>query len=116
MNYPRMILAALAATMAYFIIGGLSLALAPQLAAEFRKYPAVYRGQEAMNSVIPVGMAAIFVGILVLAVLYAMVDQRGSGVAEGALFGAMQQAVAYFVEWMVGGILIGVIYQPRGAR
>jgi hypothetical protein len=43
-----------------------------------------------------------------------MICQRGSGVAEGALFGALQQAVAYFIEWTVVGILIGVIYRLKG--
>lgn len=140
MNYPRIVIAALAATVAYFVIGGLSFVLAPQLAEEFRKYPAIYRTQESMKGVIPVGMAAMFVGILVLAVLYAMIYRGGSGGAGGALFGALigvfavcafvlhnyvnlniglqltlQQAVAYFIEWTVVGILIGVIYQPTGA-
>jgi uncharacterized membrane protein len=140
MNYPRIVIAALAATVAYFVIGGLSFVLAPQLAEEFRKYPAIYRTQESMKGVIPVGMAAMFVGILVLAVLYAMIYRGGSGAAGGALFGALigvfavcafvlhnyvnlniglkltlQQAVAYFIEWTVVGILIGVIYQPKGA-
>jgi len=140
MNYSRILLAGLAATVVYFAIGGLSFALLPQLADEFRKYPAVYRTQEGMKSVMPIGMAAMFVGILVLAVLYAMMYRAASGVAEGAGFGALigifavcvfvlhnyvnlniglkltlQQAAAYFIEWTVVGILLGVIYRPKGA-
>jgi MFS family permease len=140
MNYSRILLAGLAATVVYFAIGGLSFALLPQLADEFRKYPAVYRTQEGMKSVMPIGMAAMFVGILVLAVLYAMMYRAASGVAEGAGFGALigifavcvfvlhnyvnlniglkltlQQATAYFIEWTVVGILLGVIYRPKGA-
>jgi hypothetical protein len=138
MNYTRIVLAALAGTVAYFAIGGLSFGLMPQLADEFRRYPAVYRTQEGMKSVMPIGLAAMFVGILVLAVLYAMVYRGGSGAAEGARFGALigvfavcafvlhnyvnlnigpkltlQQAVAYFIEWTVVGLLIGVIYKPK---
>jgi hypothetical protein len=85
----------------------------------------------------PAGMAALFVAILALAVLYAMLDQGGSGVAQGASFGALigvfaegafvmhnyvnlnigakltlQQGLAYFAEWLVVGIVIGLIYRP----
>jgi hypothetical protein len=137
MNYSRLALAALGATVAYFVIGFLFFGLLPQLADEFRKYPAVYRTEEAMKSVMPIGIAAIFLAILVLAVIYAMVYRGGAGVAEGARFGALigifavcafvlhnyvnlniglkltlQQAAAYFIEWTVVGILIGLIYKP----
>jgi hypothetical protein len=85
-----------------------------------------------MKSVMPPGIAAMFLAMLVLAVIYAMLYQGGSGVAEGARFGALigvfsvcafvvhnyvnlnigqrlsiGPAVAYFVEWMVTGIVIG---------
>jgi hypothetical protein len=140
MNYSRILLGALAATVAYFAIGGLSFALMPQLAGEFRKYPAVYRNQEGMKSVMPIGLAAMFVGLFVLGVLYALMYHGGSGVAEGARFGALigvfavcvfvlhnyvnlniglkltlQQATMYFIEWVVVGIVLGVIYRPKGA-
>jgi hypothetical protein len=136
MNFSRLALAALGAFVAYFVLGALAFALLP-LRNEFHKYPAVYRSQEAIKSVMPVGMAAMFVAMLVLAVIYAMLYQGGSGVAEGARFGALigvfsvcafvvhnyvnlnigpkltlQQAAAYLVEWIVTGIVIGVIYRP----
>lgn len=85
----------------------------------------------------PAGMAAMFVAMLVLAVIYAMLYQGGSGFAEGARFGTLigvfavcafvvhnyvnlniglkltlEQAAAYFVEWTVVGIVIGLIYKP----
>ena len=107
------------------------------LRTEFLKYPAVYRSQEGIKSVMPAGMAAMFVAMLVLAVIYAMLYRGGSGVVEGARFGALiavfsvcsfvihnyvnlniglkltlQQAVAYSVEWMVVGVVIGLIYRP----
>jgi hypothetical protein len=66
-----------------------------------------------------------------------MLYQGGSGLAEGARFGALigvfsvcsfvvhnyvnlnigltltvQQAIAYFIEWTVAGIMIGLIYRP----
>jgi hypothetical protein len=140
MSYSRLAFAALGAFVAYFILGGLSFALFPSLADEFRKYPAVYRSRDGMKSVMPAGMAAMLLAMLVLAVIYAMLYKGGSGVAEGARFGALigvfsictfvvhnyvnlniglkltlQQAAAYFIEWVVAGIVIGLIYRPPTA-
>ena len=137
MNFTRIVLAALGAFVAYFVLGGLSFVLIPSLKTEFLKYPLVYRSQDSMKSVIPVGMAAMLVAMVVLAVIYAMLYRGGSGVAEGARFGALigvfaicafvihnyvnlnigaaltaQQSVAYSVEWVVTGIVIGLIYRP----
>jgi len=134
----RIALAALGGFAAYFILGGLAFGLLPSLRSEFLKYPAVYRSQQGQMSHMPAGMAAMFVAILALAVIYALLYQSGSGVAEGvrlgSLFGALigvdsvctlmvhnyvnlnielkltlQQAAAYFVEWTVTGIVIGLI-------
>jgi hypothetical protein len=137
MNYGRIFLAALGAFLAYFVIGGLSFVLVPSLKNEFLRYPAVYRSQEGIKSVMPAGMAAMFVAIFALAVIYARLYRGGSGLAEGASFGALigvfaigsfvvhnyvnlnigvkltiQQSVAYFLEWLVVGIVIGLIYKP----
>jgi hypothetical protein len=136
-NFLRIFLASLGAFVAYMVFGGLVFALIPSLKAEFLKFPAVYRDHDGQMSHMPVGMAAIFLSIVVLAVLYAMLYQGGSGLAEGARFGALIglfvlgafvlhnyvnlniglrltliSAVAYFIEWMVAGIVIGLIYRP----
>jgi len=136
MNYVRIGLAALGAFIAYFVLGGLAFT-APWMKNEFMKYPAVYRSQEGIRSVMPAGMAAMFVAMLALAVIYAMLYRGGSGWAEGARFGALiglfaicsfvihnyvnlniglkltlQQSVAYFIEWLVVGVVIGLIYRP----
>ena len=141
MRPSRIVLAALGAFVAYFVIGGLLFAVLPSLRTEFLKYPAVYRPKEGQLSHMPAGMAAMFLAVLALAVIYAMLYQGGSGVAEGARFGALigvfaigafvvhnyvnlniglkltlQQAAAYFLEWVVTGIVIGLIYgspKPR---
>jgi hypothetical protein len=141
MNFTRIALAAVSGFVAYFILGSLAFGLFPSLRNEFLKYPAIYRSQEAMKSVMPGGMAAMFVGIAMLAVLYAMLYRGRSGLAEGARSGAIfgvligvfaicafvvhnyvnlqiglkltaQQAVAYFVEWVVTCMVIGLIYRP----
>ncbi|MGA8074841.1 MAG: hypothetical protein WB995_15295 [Candidatus Acidiferrales bacterium] len=79
----------------------------------------------------------MLVAVLSLAVIYAMMYRGGSGLLEGARFGALigvfaigsfvihnyvnlniglkltvEQSVAYFVEWVVVGIVIGLIYRP----
>jgi hypothetical protein len=136
MSYGRLALAALGAFVAYMAIGGIAFTVGP-LRAEFLNYPAVYRSQESMKGVMPYGMAAMYVAMLVLAVIYAMLYRGGSGVLEGARFGAMigvfavcafvihnhvnlniglrltvGQAAAYLVEWIAAGIAIGLIYRP----
>jgi len=141
MNYGRLALAALGGFIAYFVIGGLSFGLVPSLRTEFLKYPAVYRTQEGIKSVMPAGMAAMFVAILALAAIYAKLYRGASRLTEGATFGALigifaigsfvihnyvnlniglkltlQQCVAYFLEWLVVGIAIGMIYKPAIAK
>jgi hypothetical protein len=137
MNFTRIAFAALGAFVAYFLLGGISFVLMPSLKDEFMKYPGVYRSQDAMRSVIPAGMVAMLIAMIVLAVIYSMLYRGGSGLTEGARFGALigvfavcafvvhnyvnlnigakltlQQSIAYFVEWVITGAVIGLIYRP----
>jgi hypothetical protein len=137
MNYARIAYAAVGAFVTYFVLGGASFALVPSLKEEFLKYPAVYRSKEGIMKVMPAGMAFMFLAIVALAVIYALMCQGGWGVWEGARFGALigiysvgffvvhnyvnlniglkltvQQAIAYFVQWTICGIVIGLIYRP----
>jgi hypothetical protein len=84
MNFTRIFLAAVGGFVAYFVLGGIAFGLLPWLKNEFMKYPAVYRSQEGIKSTMPVGMAAMFVSILALAVIYAMLFRGGSGLVQGA--------------------------------
>lgn len=136
MNYSRIALAGLGATVVYFAIGFLLFALLP-LADEVRQYAAVYRTPESMQRVAPVGMAALLLSMMALAALYALVVRDGSAVAQGVRFGflvgvfaassfvlhnyvslniglrlALLQAVAYFVQWIGSGVVIALIYRP----
>ena len=138
MNFGRIALAAFGGLVVYFVLGFLMFAVLPTMKTEFAKYPAVYRPHEAMKSFMPLGMGAILVEMVVLAVLYAMTYRGGSGLAAGAAFGALigvfavcsfvvhnyvnlnigltltiQQGVAYFFQWLVTGIVMGLIYRPR---
>ena len=137
MNYSRLVLAALGGTVASFAFGFLLFLLVPALIDEAHKYPAVFRPKEKMMAVMPIGMVATFLAILVVAILFAMTHQGGSGTTEGARFGvligifvvcafvlhnyvnlniglklALGQAVAYFVQWTIVGMVIGLIYKP----
>jgi amino acid transporter len=137
MNYLRLVLAALGGTVASFAVGFLLMALVPALIEEGHKYPAVFRRKEEMFKVMPIGLVASFVAILVVAIIFAMIHRGGSGMTEGARFGvligifvvcgfvlhnyvnlnigmklALGQAAAYFIQWTVVGVVIGLIYKP----
>jgi hypothetical protein len=137
MNYSRILLASVCAFIAYFIYGGVLFGALPWLRTEFAKYPAVYRSQEGIKSTMPFGMLAMFVALAAIAMLYAMAYSGGPGVVEGARFGALigvfavgsfvvhnyvnlniglkltvQQSIAYFVQWTIVGIVIGLVYRP----
>jgi hypothetical protein len=137
MSYSSLALAALGGTVASFAFGSLVFWLVPSLIDEAHKYPAVFRPKEKMMSVMPIGLVATFLAILVVAIIFAMIHQGGSGATEGARFGvligifvvcgfvlhnyvnlniglklALGQAVAYFVQWTIVGIVIGLIYKP----
>jgi hypothetical protein len=136
MNYARLALAAIAAFVAYFVIGGLTFT-SSVMREEFLRYSSVYRSQESMKSVFPIGMAAMLVAMFALVVIYSLAYRGGSGLTEGARFGALvgafavcafvihnyvnlniggrltlAQAIAYFFQWLVVGIVIGLIYKP----
>ena len=139
MNYSRLALAALGGTVASFAFGFLVFWLVPSLINEAHKYPAVFRPREEMNSVMPIGLVASFIAILVVAIIFAMIYQGGSGIMEGARLGvligifavcnvlhnymnfniglklALGQAAAYFFQWIIVGTVIGLIYKPLAA-
>jgi hypothetical protein len=136
MNYSRLALAALGGTVASFAVGFLVMWLVPALFEEVQKYPAVYRPKEQMMSVMPFGFFAAFIAVVVVTIIFALSYQGGSGTTEGARLGiligilavcnvlhnyvnlniglklALGQAAAYFVQWTITGIVIGLIYKP----
>jgi hypothetical protein len=141
MSYSSLGLAALGGTVASFAFGFLVFWLVPGLIKEGRKYPAVFRPKEEMTPVMPIGFVATFISILVVAIIFAMIHQGGSGATEGARFGvligifvvcafvlhnyvnlniglklALGQSVAYFAQWTIIGMVIGLIYKPLALR
>jgi hypothetical protein len=122
---------------ASFAFGFLVLWLAPALIKEGHKYPAVFRPTGEMMTVMPIGLVATFISILVATIIFAMIHPGGSGATQGARFGvligifvvsafvlhnyvnlniglklALGQAAAYFVQWTIIGTVIGLIYKP----
>ena len=141
MNVLRLGLAALAGLVAQFAVGFLLLWAIPGLLTEARRHAGVFRPEEEMMRVMPVGMAASLLAIVVAAILFAMIHPGGAGVAQGARFGALVglfvvfgfvlhnyanlniglklaflQAVAYFVQWVAVGIVVALVYRPLAAR
>ena len=64
---------------AYFAFGFLVLWLVPALINESHKYPAVFRPKEKMMTVMPIGLVATFMAIQVVAIIFVMIHQGGSG-------------------------------------
>lgn len=135
MNPTRIALAALAALVAYFIVGGIFFAI-PALRAEFAKYPAVFRTGEAINAVMAVGVLGILLAIGAAAAIFARMHPTGAGLDAGLKFGALLalfqlgslvlhnymnlnigwrlsalQGIAYSAEWIVVGVVISMVYR-----
>jgi len=135
-NYIRIALASLGAVAAYFIYGFAMFAAWPSMKTEFLKYPNVYRPKDEMMKVMPYGMVAILVAIVVVAILYARIYTAGGGVVSGIYLGALiglfsvctfaihnyinlniglrltiYQSIAYFIQWVIVGTAIGLIYK-----
>lgn len=137
MNYGRIVLATLGATVAYFAFGFVLFAALPAMKREFMKYPNVYRSEDSMMKVMPFGMAAILVSIAAVALLYAKAYPAGglaSGIYLGVLIGifsvstfvihnyvnlniglklTLYQGICYFLQWVIVGATIGLIYRDR---
>lgn len=136
-NYVRIALAFLGATVAYFVCGFVMFAALPRMKREFMKYPNVFRSQDGMKKVMPYGMVSILISIVVVAVLYAKIYPAGGGIASGVYLGALigifsvcvfaihnyvylnigltltlYEGITYFIQWVVVGATIGLIYKP----
>ena len=135
MNYARIVLAAVAATVVDAVYGFAVYGML--LASEFARYPGVYRPNDVGMTYLPLMFAGVFIGMIVAAMIYAKGYEGGSGVAEGARFGlllgvfvvfttasvnyatlnvgrkiAVMTLAAGFVEWLIIGTIIGLVYKP----
>jgi len=136
-NYARIALAFLGGTVAYFVCGFTMFGALPAMKSEFMKYPNVYRSHDGMMKVMPYSVVSILISIVVVAVLYAKSYPAGGGIASGVYLGALigifsvctfvihnyvnlniglkltlYQGITYFIQWVIVGAAIGLIYKP----
>jgi hypothetical protein len=134
MNYSRLVLAAVAATVVDMCFGFVVYGNA--LTSQFAQYPGVYRAADDMSHM-PVLMVGVLVCTLAASFIYAKGYEGGSGVAEGARFGAavgvfvggyaglvywavlrigrnlaITMGAVGLVEWLILGVIIGLVYKP----
>ena len=137
MNYARIALASLGGTVAYFILGFIMLAALPAMKSEFMKYPNVYRSHDSMMKVMPYNLVGILISIVVVTVLYARIHSADGGIVSGIYLGALigifsvctyaihnyanlnigfavtlYEGITYFIQWVIVGAAIGLIYKP----
>jgi hypothetical protein len=107
------------------------------MASEFERYSEVYRVGEEGMAYLPLMFVGILIAMPALVAIYAKGYEGGSGVVEGARFGALigfflavlsasvnygtlhigrklalYYAAAGFFEWVINGMVIGLVYRP----
>ncbi len=134
MNYGRLALAAVLGTVADMTYGFVAYGML--LTGQFSQYPGVYRPADDMSHM-PVLVAGAFVAVLAATFIYSKGYEGRGGVEEGLRFGAVMGlfcvgyaamvnyavlnigrrlavglAAAGFAEWLVVGLVIGLVYKP----
>ena len=135
MNVTWIAIAAVAALVAYFMVGGIFFAV-PAMRTEFAKYPAVYRSGDASKSVMVPGMLGLLLAMGAAAALFARMHPAGTGIGAGLEYGVLLalfqlgafvlhnhmmlnigrrmsvlQGVAYSAEWIAAGVVISLVYR-----
>jgi hypothetical protein len=134
-NYGRAAVAALVATLVYYMFGFFSEGWL--FRGEFAAYAPVYRSSDTVMRYMPLGMVCTFIGAFVVAMIYARLCSGRNGLVEGARLGvligifvacvfvgvnyvtlniggklALELAASATVQWTLVGIVIGLIYRP----
>lgn len=135
MNYARAAVAALVATLVYYMAGFFTEGWL--FRGDFAPYAAVYRSSDTVMRYMPLGMVFSLIGTFVVAMIYARLCSGRNGVIEGLRLGALigvfvacvfvgtnyvvlniggklalEEAAGSFVQWLLVGIVIGLIYRP----
>jgi hypothetical protein len=135
MNYGRLALTAVVATVVDFIYG--YAVYGTLLTSEFAKYPNLFRPMDVQLSYLPMMFAAFLVGMFAIVGIYAKGYEGGNGLQEGMRFGFLISvfvityvvggnyavmnigrritaylALAALVEWLIVGMTIGAVYKP----
>jgi hypothetical protein len=134
-NYTRLGVAALAATLVDIVYGFVVYGIA--LAREVSMYGGIFRRVEEINAKWPWLVAGLILAMLAASFVYAKAYEPGSGIWRGARFGvvigllvvgyvaignyvvlrigqrlAVFMAAAALGEWIAIGITIGAVYKP----
>jgi hypothetical protein len=138
MNYPRVMIAAVAANIVFFAWGFLMEGWL--IRKDFAPSAALYRTSDLQIKYMPFGMAAVLVALLAAVVLYAGWCGGTSGAMKGLQFGllmgvlitgihpisnlvtmnmdlklGLEISVSTFIGWVLAGIVIGLVYKPAVA-
>jgi hypothetical protein len=135
MSYGRLVIAAVAGTVVDAVYG--FVVYGTLLQSSFAMYPGVYRPAAMGMDFMPYLMGGIFLAMLAAAFIYAKGYEGGSGLVEGARFGAAiglfavgyasivnyatinlgrrhtaMMGTAALGEWIIDGIVLGLVYKP----
>ncbi len=135
MNYPRLVLAAVAALITFFAWGFLTEGWL--LRKDFAASAALYRTSDLQMKYMPLGMVATLVALLAAVVLYAGWCGGTSGAVRGLQFGlligvfvacihsisnlvtmnmqtklGLEIALCNAFGWLLVGLVIGLVYRP----
>lgn len=135
MNYPRVLLAAVAALFVFFAWGFLTEGWL--IRKDFAASAALYRTSDLQMKFMPIGMASVLVALLAAVVLYATWCGGTSGAVRGLQFGllmgvfvacihpisnlvtmnmdtklGLEIAVSNAIGWVLAGLVIGLVYEP----
>jgi hypothetical protein len=135
MNYPRLVLAAVAALIVFFAWGFLTEGWL--LRKDFASSAALYRTSDLQMKYMPLGMASVLVALLAAVALYAGWCGSTSGAVSGLQFGllmgvfvacvhpisnlvtmnmdtklGLKIAASNAIGWVLAGLVIGLVYKP----
>jgi hypothetical protein len=135
MNYPRVLLAAVAALVVFFAWGFLTEGWL--LRKDFAPSAALYRTSDLQMRYMPFGMASVLVALLAAVVLYAGWCGGTSGAVKGLQFGliigvlvacvhpisnlvtmnmdtklGLEISASTAIGWVLAGLVIGLVYKP----
>lgn len=138
MNFARIALAAVVATVVDAVFG--FVVYGNLLADEFARHPGVYRPLDSQLAYMPFLFGGIFIAMVGAAAIYARGYEGGSGLQEGFRYGlivalvpmgyaaivgysltnigrhlALSMVAASYVEWVLAGVVIGLIYKPAAS-
>ena len=135
MNYPRLLLAAVAALVVFFAWGFLTEGWL--LRKDFAASAALYRTSDLQMKYMPFGLASVLVALLAAVALYAGWCGARSGAAKGLQFGllmgifvacvhpmsnlitmnmdkklGLEITASNAIGWIIAGLVIGLVYKP----